>query len=94
MAVRMVVLLSLTTLANEREENFLKEHGFGQLVNKFKEQEVTMDMMSSLSNADCDQLWPLQAGRQGAQVHCTALCCTALHCTALHFVTLVILQVG
>ena len=88
MAVRMVVLLSLalalTTLANEREENFLKEHGFGQLVNKFKEQEVTMDMMSSLSNADFDLYRLADRELRYTALHCTALHCTALHCTELH----------
>ena len=59
MAVRMILLflaLGLITLATEREEVFLEKHGFGHLVDKFKEQEVTMDMMSSLSDSDFVQL--------------------------------------
>ena len=56
----MILLLSLAlaliTLATEREKVFLEKHGFGHLVDKFKEQEVTMDMMSSLSDSDFFQL--------------------------------------
>ena len=56
--------------------NFLKEHGFGHLVNKFKEKKLTMDMMSSLhcSALHCNAR------------HFNAMHCTALHCTALNIV--------
>ena len=41
---------------HSQEERFLKEHGFGHLVEKFHEQEVTMDIMDSLTDADFRQL--------------------------------------
>ena len=60
MAVRIILLLSLAlalfTLPTEREEIFLKAQEFGHLVDKFKEQEVSLDMISCLSDADINQL--------------------------------------
>ena len=63
MAVRMILLLSLSlaliTLATEREEIFLMAHGFANLADKFKEQEVTMDMLSRLSDGtSTSSAWP------------------------------------
>ena len=61
----MILLLSLvlalitlaTSTATEREEIFLKAHIFAHLLeDKFKEQEVPLDMISCLSDADINQL--------------------------------------
>ena len=40
----------------------MKAHGFGHLVDKFKEQKKTMDLKPSLSNTDFNQLGLTRVG--------------------------------